>query len=257
MNQLQATPDFDDKVSKLEGFASWPTLNNETATSYIWFWRQSLQIERVCQPADHQLWSSYKLHLILATNSQNWKGQPAGRLTINYEPATSYTWFWRQSLQIERVCQQADHQLWTCYKLHLISWTKCKIWKGQPADHQFWASYKLHLILMTKSQNWKGLPAGQPSIMNQLQATPDFINKVSNLKGSASRPADHQLWASWKLHLILTTNSPNRKGLQAGWPSIMKQLQATPDFNDKVSKLERSAGRPTLNYEPATSYTWF
>ena len=93
--------------------------------------------------------------------------------------------------------------------------------------------------------------------MNQLQDTPDFINKVSNLKGSASRPADHQLWASYKLHLILTTKSPNWKGLPAGRPWIMKQLQATPDFNDKVSKLERSAGRPTLNYETATSYTWF
>ena len=188
MNQLQATPDFNNKVSKLEGFASRPT--------------------------------------------------------FNYEAATSYTWFWRQSLQIERVCQQADHQLWTSYKLHLISSTKCQIWKGQPDDHQLWASYKLHLILMTKSQNWKGLPASRPSIMNQLQATPDFINKVSNLKGSASRPADHELWASYKLHLILTTKSQNWKGLPAGRPSIMKQLQATPDFNDKVSKLEGSTGRP-------------
>ena len=61
--------------------------------------------------------------------------------------------------------------------------------------------------------------------MNQLQATPDFIDKVSNLKWSAGRP------------------------------SIMSQLQATPDFDDKVSKLEGFASRLTLNYEAATSYT--
>ena len=41
MSQLQATPDFDDKVSKLEGFASQPTINYEAATSYTWFHRQS------------------------------------------------------------------------------------------------------------------------------------------------------------------------------------------------------------------------